>query len=82
MSIAPLSEMTLGEIHEYVEKLETENRDLRKKTDNTKKFTKPEVTRMRALYDGGNWTQRELAEAFDANPATVSRIVRRVYHSG
>jgi DNA-binding transcriptional regulator YiaG len=50
------------------------------RNDNRKKLTPTEVKRMRRLW-GQNWTQAELAEAFDVNPATVSRTVRGIYHA-
>lgn len=80
MPIAPLHTMTLGEIHEYVEKLESENRELRRKTNNAKKLDQRDADRIRSLYDGGNWSQAALAEAFNVNDATISRIVRNVYY--
>lgn len=57
------------------------NQRIKDKNNNQKKLSKPEVSRMRNLYRTGNWTQAALAEAFDVNPATVSRTVRGVYHA-
>lgn len=57
-----------------------ENQELRRKTNNRKKLAPSDVRRIRSLYADSGWTQRELAEAFDVNPATVSRIVRGIYH--
>lgn len=50
--------------------------------NNRKKLRKWEVRQIRALWDGpGAITQRELADMFEVNPATISRIVRGVYHA-
>lgn len=80
MSLAPLETMTFGEIVEYVEKLEADNRVLQAKTDNHKKLLPQEVRRIRQLWESKNWTQKELSEAFMVNPGTISRIVRGEYH--
>jgi ribosome-binding protein aMBF1 (putative translation factor) len=50
------------------------------RNDNRKKLSKSEVDRMRRLYEHANWSQAALADAFDVNPATVSRTVRGIYH--
>lgn len=81
MALAPLTKMTHDEIVEYVEKLEQENMQLRKKTDNTKKLDERDAQRIRSLYDSGNWTQDELGVAFNVNDATISRIVRGIYYA-
>jgi DNA-binding NarL/FixJ family response regulator len=46
---------------------------------NKKKLTKRDVGLMKDLKRLGS-TNLELATAFDVNPATVSRIVRGIYH--
>ncbi|HVV11617.1 hypothetical protein [Amycolatopsis sp.] len=46
---------------------------------NQKRLTQREAGRIRELHATGEWTQKALAEAFDINPATVSRIVRGIY---
>lgn len=81
MAMAPLNTMSLDEIKEYVEALEQEITVLRKKTDNRKKLDPRDAERIRALADSGRWTQVELAEAFNVNDATISRIVRGVYYA-
>jgi DNA-binding MarR family transcriptional regulator len=80
MTLAPLEKMSFGEIAEYVEALEGQVKTLTKKTDNAKKLLPQEVRRIRLLWNTGNWTQAELAEAFMVNPGTISRIVRGEYH--
>ena len=47
--------------------------------NNRKKLTHKEVRTIREMYRDG-YTQRELAVIYDVNPATVSRIIRKVYH--
>lgn len=59
-----------------------ETRRLRAANDNRKKLTRGEVFRIRLLWNKGGWSQAALADAFDVNPATVSRIVRGIYHAG
>lgn len=49
---------------------------------NAKKLTADEVNRIRSLHKAQTMNQRDIAEAFDVNPATISRIVRGVYHGG
>lgn len=80
MAFASLESMTLGEIEEYVESLEEQVRSLTRKTDNRKKLDQRDAERIRELYTKGNWSQADLADAFDVNPATISRIVRRIYY--
>lgn len=48
--------------------------------DNSKKLTPGDVRRLREEYRTTGMTQRELAEIWDLNRATVSRIVRGIYH--
>lgn len=83
MALVDLSAMTIQETHEYVEFLENEVKDLRRKTDNRKKLTGREVDMIKRLWDDGNGvrTQAELAEIFNVNPATISRTVRGIYHA-
>lgn len=47
---------------------------------NKKKLTKREVAEIRRLGRTTGMTQRELAEIYDINQATVSRILKGVYH--
>ena len=46
---------------------------------NAKKLTRSEVAHIRQLKRSG-WKQSALAEIYDVNPATISRIVRGQYH--
>lgn len=48
---------------------------------NAKKLTRFEVREIRQLWSTSGLTQRAIAEMYDVNPATVSRIVRRQYHA-
>jgi DNA-binding MarR family transcriptional regulator len=47
---------------------------------NAKKLTLGEVSRIRGLWRTLSMSQRAIADAFDVNPATISRTVRGVYH--
>src|SRR5690606_16535271 len=76
-----LEKMTLREIIAYVRDLEAENKELRRKTDNSKKLDARDVQKIRQLYESGNWKQNELADAFNVNDATISRIVRGIYYA-
>lgn len=80
MAMVDLESMTLGEIEDYVETLEQEIKDLRKKTDNRKKLDQRDAQRIRRLYETRDLTQQDLAEMFDVNDATISRIVRGKYY--
>lgn len=53
---------------------------LRAPTDNTKKLSPDDVRRIRRDSAAG-LSNRELADTYDVNPATVSRIVRGQYHA-
>lgn len=59
--------------------LRAENELLKAKLDNTKKLSDRDVALMRRMHRDG-YKQHELADAFDVNPATVSRTVRGIYH--
>jgi hypothetical protein len=48
--------------------------------DNHRKLTIYDVVRIREEYSQGSWSQRQIAELYDVNPATVSRTVRGIYH--
>jgi hypothetical protein len=48
---------------------------------NRKKLLPSEVAQIRNMKRAG-YRQSQLAEMFDVNPATISRIVRKVYHTG
>lgn len=47
--------------------------------DNRRKLTDREVKDIRAAYRGG-MRQKDLADNYGLNPATISRIVRGFYH--
>ncbi|GAB3475445.1 helix-turn-helix domain-containing protein [Amycolatopsis cihanbeyliensis] len=68
----------LNALKTQVAALTDENRRLRGATNNRKKLTRREVERIRGL--AGTMSQREIAYAFDINPATVSRLIRGIYH--
>ncbi|AIG78423.1 Hypothetical protein AJAP_27895 [Amycolatopsis japonica] len=65
-------------LEEEISRLRTENEELRAGLRNDKKLSPREVARIRDLRADG-WKQRDIADAFDINPATVSRIVRGEY---
>jgi uncharacterized protein YjcR len=46
---------------------------------NRRKLTERDVRDIRAAYRGG-MRQSDLADNYGVNPATVSRIVRGIYH--
>lgn len=46
---------------------------------NRKKLTRREVMDIRAAHRGG-MSQRDLARNYGVNPATISRLVRGIYH--
>lgn len=50
-----------------------------KPLDNRHKLTRHEVQDIRAAHRGG-MKQKDLAINYGVNPATISRIVRGVYH--
>jgi DNA-binding transcriptional regulator YiaG len=62
-------------------RLDTEVRELRRKTDNRPKLTPTQVEQIRAEAATGQTTQRQLAAQYGVNAATVSRIVNRKYHA-
>jgi DNA-binding MarR family transcriptional regulator len=62
-----------------VGRLHRENQRLNDRRSNRKKLTLREVQNIRELNQRTGWTQKQIAEAFDINPATVSRIVRKIY---
>lgn len=80
MAMVDLGSMTLDEIETYVESLEREVKELRAKTDNRKKLGPADAARIRRLYNTRDLTQRDLADMFDVNDATISRIVRGEYY--
>ena len=48
--------------------------------DNRKKLSRQEVRALRRDWDTGYFTQAEIAADYGINRATVSRIVRGIYH--
>lgn len=56
-------------------------RMMRAVNDNRKKLSKQEVRGIRRDWDTGFFTQSELAADYGINRATVSRIVRGIYHA-
>jgi DNA-binding CsgD family transcriptional regulator len=54
--------------------------DLQNHGGNRKKLSGREVKEIRNLARASDLTQREIADCYDINPATVSRIIRGVYH--
>lgn len=47
---------------------------------NKKKLKEREVKQIRHCYETQLMSQGDLASAFGVNPATISRIVRGIYH--
>jgi DNA-binding transcriptional regulator YiaG len=70
----------LREISEHASALEVEVQVLRAKTNNRRKLRPFEVRQLRTMAASGNVTQRQLAEYFQINTGTVSRIVNGVYY--
>jgi ribosome-binding protein aMBF1 (putative translation factor) len=79
MPLAPVENMTQAEIYEYIESLERENRELRRKTDNSRRLDERDAQRIRTMYGSGKWKQADLADVFNVNPGTISRIVNNHY---
>jgi DNA-binding MarR family transcriptional regulator len=77
---------TLLAVMKEIDALIKERDELRKQLDvlqeptNQKKLTDREVKEIRNLARTSDLTQREIADCYAVNPATVSRIVRSVYH--
>lgn len=63
-----------------IRELEDENRRLKAGPLNQKKLSDREVALLREMYRTGECNQADLARSFDINRATVSRIVRGIYH--
>lgn len=83
MSIA-LSEgaqKIIGELAAILEEKERTISQLKAKGDNRKKLSPIEARRIRSMHSTGNYSQRELADSFDVNPVTVSRIIRGSYYA-
>lgn len=74
----------LADLTTSVRQLIRENEQLRRKADesrpdNRKKLSKQEAAEIRRIHRAGG-SVTELAEIFDVHHATISRIVRGVYH--
>lgn len=50
-----------------------------KPLDNKRKLSAREVQDIRAAHRGG-MSQKDLADSYEVNPATISRTVRGLYH--
>ncbi|AEK32661.1 helix-turn-helix DNA binding protein [Mycobacterium phage Bonamassa] len=73
----------LNRLNVIVRELVSENSQLKAAAagkGNRPKLTDSEVSSVRELYRAG-LSQRQIAEAYDVNPATISRIVRGIYHT-
>lgn len=81
MAIAPTTTMTTDELVEYIELLEQENQELRRKTANRHKLTASEVRAIRQMKATGAFTLAEIANEFGVNPETVRRTANRTYHA-
>lgn len=76
---------TLDNFLAEVTALREENRLLReelvrRQPDNQKKLTVREVKEIRNLARVSHLTQKEIADCYDVNPSTISRILKGVYH--
>lgn len=77
----------IEEVEDLIAKLVRENAELKEQLgpgsvlahSNQKKLGPEEVQGIRTLNRLG-WTNKSIAETYDVNPATVSRIVRGIYH--
>jgi Trp operon repressor len=76
----------LSAINDLVEEVLAENAQLKKKLlldlrvpSNRKKLSKREAAHIRELKRNG-LNQASIAQIYDVNPATISRIVRGQYH--
>lgn len=69
-----------SELESEVVELRREIARLRNRNNNQKKLSPREAERIREKYRTGKFTQAQLADMFDVNDATVSRIVRGIYY--
>lgn len=76
----------ISQLSEYISGLESEVADLRDKANTTgikranrKKLDRFAAADIRQMYRTGV-SQRALSDIYDVNPATISRIVRGIYH--
>ena len=63
------------------DRLKREIEQLKETRNNQKKLTDREVSDIRAIKRSG-LSNRDIADIYDLNPSTVSRIVRGHYHKG
>lgn len=68
-----------GELKSEITNLRQENAKLRGERSNRKKLSPREVSGIRSLWTRSGMSQRQIADVYDVNPATVSRIVRNIY---
>lgn len=61
------------------DRLKREIEQLKETRNNQKKLTDREVSDIRAIKRSG-LSNRDIADIYDLNPSTVSRIVRGIYH--
>ena len=61
------------------DRLKREIEQLKETRNNQKKLTDREVSSIRAIKRSG-LSNRDIADIYDLNPSTVSRIVRGIYH--
>lgn len=71
----------IAEVERLTEANKTLKLRIRQQPSNVKKLTKGEAKQIRELYRKG-YKVNELADIFDVNHSTVSRIVRNVYWKG
>lgn len=75
----------LSALNDLVQDVIRENVELKRKleerSNNRRKLSEPDVRRIRELFRSG-MTRNELAESFDVNKSTISRLLRNHYHRG
>ena len=62
------------------DELRTQLEAYKEERNNRKKLSVREVKEIRNLSRASDMTQSEIADVFAVNPATVSRILRGIYH--
>ncbi|AHB31906.1 helix-turn-helix DNA-binding domain protein [Mycobacterium phage Archetta] len=73
----------LNRLNTIVRELVSENSQLKAEAEgkaSRPKLSPGEVSSIRELYRAG-LSQKAIADTYDVNPATVSRIVRGIYHA-
>ncbi|WP_280485411.1 hypothetical protein [Nocardia cyriacigeorgica] len=66
----------------YIASLEAQIAELKAKSDNRKKLSPRDVQLIRRFGNTTGMPHREIADAFEVNRATVSRILNGTYHKG